>query len=139
MCRLWLFFAAFKIAAMIVLQGLRQHRAVRVARFMLVWFALSLGAAIASPLLNPQSTELICTGTGVMKLLVKSDDGSGSEVASRMLDCPLCATLAAPPPADNIGTQAPRFSGCVLQTARAANHVVRTAAPLLARGPPVFS
>ncbi len=48
----------------------------RITRFVLVWFVLSLGAAIASPLVSPQATELICSGTGVMKLLVKNADGT---------------------------------------------------------------
>jgi hypothetical protein len=69
-----------------------------IARFVLVWFALSIGTAIASPLVNPQAMELICSGTGVMKLVKQLDDGS-TEPGSLTLDCPLCANLSAPPPA----------------------------------------
>ena len=50
------------------LQTLRNSH--QLIRLVLVWFVLSLGAAIASPLVNPQAAELICTGTGVMKLMV---------------------------------------------------------------------
>jgi len=73
------------------------HAARLIARWVLVWFALSLSAAIASPLVNPQSTEMVCSAAGVMKLVVHYDDGS-TELAGLSLDCPLCANLGAPPP-----------------------------------------
>ena len=54
------------------------------ARFVLVWFALAIGVAIASPIVNPQAIELICSGSGgAMKLLVKSDDGARNCPATR--------------------------------------------------------
>ena len=56
------------------------------ARFVLVWFALSIGAAIASPLIQPKDILLICTGSGAMKVLVQADDGS-----TEMTDCQQCA------------------------------------------------
>ena len=78
-----------------ILQTLRNAQTI--ARFVLVWFVLSMGAAIASPLVNPQAMELICSGTGVMKLVKQLDDGS-TEPGSLTLDCPLpgvCADAAA--------------------------------------------
>ena len=80
---------------MFSLQSLRNAH--RLTRLVLVWFALSLGVAVASPILNPQASELICSGAGVMKLIVMTDDGA-NEVSGSMLDCPLCATGGAPPP-----------------------------------------
>ena len=124
-----------------ILQTLRNAR--RITRLVLVWFVLSLGAAIASPLVNPQATELICSGTGVMKLLVKNADGTiddgGTEVASRMLDCPLCASVSAPPPARSVAAEPAQPLGYVLQTIPAAQIAARTAAPPPGRGPPAFS
>lgn len=38
------------------------------ARFVLVWFALSIAAAIASPLVRPQALELICSLVGGQQL-----------------------------------------------------------------------
>ena len=78
------------------MQTLRNARSI--ARFVLVWFALSMGVAIASPLVKPQAMELICAGTGVMKFVKQGADGS-AEPVSLTLDCPLCANLGAPPPA----------------------------------------
>ena len=119
------------------LQTLRSAH--RIARLVLVWFLLSLGVAIASPLVNPQSTELICSGTGVMKLLVKNADGSSTEAATRMLDCPLCASISAPPPAAKVAAEPAQPLGYVLQTIPAAQIAALTAAPPPGRGPPVFS
>ncbi|MBL0252724.1 MAG: hypothetical protein IPQ12_09165 [Polaromonas sp.] len=45
------------------------------ARLVLVWFALSLGVAIASPVVNPQDLQMVCTGSGAMKLVVTNADG----------------------------------------------------------------
>jgi hypothetical protein len=124
-----------------LLQTLRNAH--RITRLVLVWFVLSLGAAIASPLVNPQAAELICTGTGVMKLLVKNIDGTvdegGTEVASRMLDCPLCASVTAPPPAAKATAEPAQPLGYVLQTIPAAHIAARTAAPPPGRGPPASS
>jgi hypothetical protein len=120
-----------------LLQTLRSAH--RITRFMLVWFALSLGAAIASPLINPQSTELICSGSGVMKVLVKNADGSNTEVVNRMLDCPMCATVAAPPPvaAPIVGPVQPL--ACTVESIPSARIATLASGPHRARGPPVFS
>ncbi|MFA7160349.1 MAG: DUF2946 domain-containing protein [Kiritimatiellia bacterium] len=109
------------------------------ARLVLVWFALSLGAAVASPLIKPQAMELVCSGSGAMKLLVKSDDGS-KDASSFTLDCPLCATSSAPPPPDAQQSAEPMHAlAHVLQGIAAAHIASLTAAPLPARGPPAFS
>src|SRR4051812_25584173 len=75
------------------MQGLRNAR--RIARLVLAWFALSLGVAIAAPLVQPANIEVVCSGSGALKLLVKGDGGSTS--STHTLDCPLCAGLDAPP------------------------------------------
>ncbi len=108
------------------------------ARFVLVWFVLSLGAAVASPMVKPQSMELVCTGTGVIKVLVKSDDGV-KEVSSHTLDCPLCATAGTPPPVTQAKVEPVFPLSHVLQPIAAAHIAWLTAAPLPARGPPAFS
>ena len=109
------------------------------ARFVLVWFALSIGAAVASPLIKPQDILLICTGSGAMKVLVTADDGSIQEVASRAMDCPLCMTPGAPPPVARVMAEPAQPLGYALQGIPAAHIAWLTAAPLPARGPPTFS
>lgn len=118
-----------------ILQSLRGAHLL--ARFVLVWFALSIGAAIASPIVKPQAMELICSGAGVMKLLFKTDDGT-KEVSRHTLDCPLCVTSSAPPPVARLTAEPVQPLAHVLQSIPAARMAALTAAPLPARGPPVF-
>ena len=110
-----------------------------IARFVLVWFALSIGVAMASPIVKPLAMELICSGAGVMKLLLKGDDAD-QQLASHTLDCPLCATSSAPPPALlRWGGQPVSALGHVRPRIESAHIASLTAAPLPARGPPAFS
>ena len=103
------------------------------ARLVLAWFALSIGVAVAAPLVKPVGVELICSA-GVMKLLVKSDDGS--KTSSHTLDCPLCASLDAPPSVPQADVPfVPALSHAV-QSIPSARIAALTAAPLPARGPP---
>ena len=109
------------------------------ARFVLVWFALSIGVAIASPIVKPQAIELICSGAGVMKVLLKTDDGSQGAVHLTM-DCPLCVSNSAPPPpAVHLGTEPPHALAHVMQSIAVTHVVSLTAVPPPARGPPAFS
>nr|MDP2191234.1 DUF2946 domain-containing protein [Rhodoferax sp.] len=109
-----------------------------IARFVLVWFALSIGVATASPIVKPQAMELICTGSGVMKLLVKTDDGS-TKAGSHTLDCPLCPSIGAPPPVARQAAGPVPVPAHALQGIPAAHIASLSAAPLPARGPPAFS
>ena len=43
------------------------HRSL--ARLVLVWFALFIGVAIASPILNPTETQMVCSSAGGMKMV----------------------------------------------------------------------
>ncbi|MDO8772822.1 MAG: DUF2946 domain-containing protein [Burkholderiaceae bacterium] len=115
------------------------QRSIRlIARWVLISFALSLGVAIASPMVKPRPMELICTGAGIMKLVASTGDGS-IELVNPTLDCPMCANLGAPP--STIGSVVePVFdlaSACMpLEAARIAS-LLR--GPWQARAPPVFS
>ncbi len=105
-------------------------------RLVLAWFVLSLGVAVASPIVKPQDILLVCTGSGAMKVLVKAADGSASDVASNSMDCPLCVSLAAPPPVTRLNAEPAQPLAYALQAIPAAHIAARTAAPLPARGPP---
>jgi hypothetical protein len=113
-----------------------------IARFVLAWFALYLGAAVASPLVHPSdSFELVCSGAGTAKLIKKSDSGdSGTAVHAGSMDCPLCAPGGAPPPSVPAMVVAPTQPlAHVLRPIPAARIAAITAAPLPARGPPLVS
>jgi Protein of unknown function (DUF2946) len=85
------------------MQAFRQLRSL--TRFVLVWFALFIGVATSAPLVGGDGLQMVCTGTGVMKLIDSSDDGktidlnggagraAGTKAAAGM-DCPLCASVA---------------------------------------------
>jgi hypothetical protein len=114
-------------------------QSLRAARFLVrlvaAWFVLSMAAAIASPLVKPQAMELICSGSGAVKLLIKSDDGR-TQLASHTLDCPLCASLSAPPPVARLTAEPVQPLSHMLQAIPAAHLAALTAAPPPARGPP---
>nr|WP_315246627.1 hypothetical protein [uncultured Albidiferax sp.] len=111
--------------------------ACRLARWVLLCFALSLGVAIASPLTHPQAMELVCSSAGTVKLLVTAPDGS-TQVVSQMGECPLCITAGAPPPAPDSRVAEPvQPLSYALRSIPAAHIASTAAAPLPARGPPV--
>jgi hypothetical protein len=107
-----------------------------IARFVLVWFALSIGVAIASPLVKPQALELICSSSGVMKLQAQPD----SDILKHTLDCPLCATNLAPPtPFVRLTAEPVQPLAYVMQSIPAAHIASLNAIPPPARGPPGLS
>ncbi len=109
-----------------------------ITRFTLVWFALFVCVAAATPLVTPQSLEMVCSGSGVMKLVIHGDDGAG--VASgHSLDCSLCGAVGAPPPVSISLPALPQPLAYALQGIPQARIAALTCAPLPARGPPTFS
>ncbi|PLC01567.1 hypothetical protein CY658_30705 [Variovorax sp. RO1] len=108
----------------------------RLGRWVLLWFVLSLGVAVASPMVHPQAMELVCSGAGTIKVVVHTEDGVQDMGATHM-DCPLCVLTGAPPPPPlATAFDAPLPLGRMLQPIPAARHAAATAAPLPARGPP---
>ena len=109
------------------------------AKLALLWFALTLGAAVASPMVNPQTELVICTGAGMLKVVL-TDDGTVTTAATAdagdALFCPLCLLAGAPPPAQAHTPQVPRPLSHVRQNTPAVPIAVLTAAPPPARGPP---
>jgi len=108
------------------------------ARLVLAWFVLSLGAAMAGPLIKPQAIQWVCSTGGAVKLVVSSDDGTPS-LAHATLDCPLCMTPGAPPPAALTTLPAPSPLAHAVRPLVAAVIAGRTAAPLPPRGPPALT
>ena len=50
-----------------------------VARFVLAWFALYLGAAVAAPLLTPGGYAVICSADGIARVVQTDDAGEPDE------------------------------------------------------------
>ena len=109
----------------------------RLGRLVLLWFALSLGAAIASPIVHPQALELVCSTAGAIKVVVQTEDGA-QDLGATHLDCPMCLLTGAPPPAPLQALPHPLPLAHAVQPIPAARIAAATAAPLPARGPPAL-
>ena len=119
------------------LQCLRESRTI--VRWMLVWFCMSIGVAIASPVVHPQTLTLVCTTVGSVKLVAPGDtDQSAPVTQAHMLDCVLCLSAGAPP-AVAISVAAPQDLTQAYRPAYVAPLVWRTAEPTSARDPPRLS
>ena len=116
------------------MQTLRHAR--QLTRFVLVWFALALGVAMASPLVSPKSIDVVCSSGGVMKM-VASDDGDQAPSSSAM-DCPLCLSVAFPPAPLALQVVKPSPLSHALQPIAAGHTALATAPPLPSRGPPAL-
>lgn len=108
----------------------------RLARFVLAVWVLALGAATASSLVRPGALALVCAASGGTELRLV-DGGALPALGAAALDCPLCLPALPPPPVADGRAEpmpTPAWAG---RSPPAAPHVVRAAAPLAARGPPV--
>lgn len=124
----------------VIMRAMQTLRTARfIARLVLACFVLSLGVAIASPLVNPQSMELVCASGGAMKLIVKNADGGADEVRGHTLDCPMCLPLGAPLPQVQSVPVVPSALAHALRPLVAAHIAGRSAAALPPRGPPTNS
>ncbi|MBY0455116.1 MAG: DUF2946 family protein [Burkholderiaceae bacterium] len=119
------------------MHALRQAHSL--TRWMLVWFALTLASAVASPLLGVQGgVQMVCTAGGIKLVAQNGDDAVAA--GGFALDCPLCSTAHAPPPvAPSLAPVVVQPLAYRLQPIVAARIAALTAPPLPARGPPHFS
>lgn len=108
------------------------------ARLVLAWLLLTLGVAVAAPLVQPQAMEIVCsTGAGAKMVFVASDD-EAPLVAPATLECLLCLGASAPPAAIALPALGP-VPEAQPPSVRSALRIVAThGAPLPARGPPTL-
>lgn len=107
-------------------------------RLVLTWFVLSLGVAIASPMVHPKSMQFICSASGAVMVSFQVDDDGDRDPRFSAADCPLCTAVGAPPPAAASKVSMPLPLGRALQSIPAARLAAATASPLPARGPPAL-
>ncbi|NBY53865.1 MAG: DUF2946 domain-containing protein [Betaproteobacteria bacterium] len=109
-----------------------------IAKLVLVWFALFLGSAIASTVIEPGSMQMVCTAGGGMKMVDTSGDDGGIGATASM-DCPVCASVTAPPPPP-LTVHFEKLSPLAhaLHPIAAARIASVTAPPLPSRGPPIL-
>lgn len=111
-------------------------------RLVLVWFVLTLGAAVAAPVLQPKTMTLVCSEAGNRVVVLDADGATVPDAmpgASHTLDCPLCLPAAPPPPQPRaLPTPAQPVAGAVPPVVSAIVAAL-IGAPLPARGPPSLS
>jgi len=115
-----------------LLHTLRRSRAL--ARWILLWWCMALGAAVAAPLMQAAQHTLVCSASGSITV---QDSGAPDAPVSPHLDCVLCLAAGAPP-----RTLAPvpgaSLAPCLLiGQAASLSPLPRTAAPPPGRGPPL--
>ena len=108
------------------------------ARLVLVWFALFIGVAIASPILNPTETQMVCSSAGVMKMVASGEEGVDAQATTSM-DCPLCAPVVLPAASRSVGLEKVSPLAHLLHPVAAVLVASLTAPPLPSRGPPFIS
>lgn len=114
----------------------KQHLSQFLARIVLAWFMLFIGASVASPWVKPVDLQLVCSAAGEAKLVSLDDDGQASAHANHLLDCPACMPSALPGPDTSLSAPAMLPTPFVLTPLEEARIAAITAAPLPARGPP---
>lgn len=108
------------------------------ARLILAWFMLTIGAAIASPIVHPQALQLVCTTGNAMKLVVGNDGADATPPGHHTLDCPLCLHFSAPAPQAQTVVEPQQPLAHALLPAVRATITALVGAPLPPRGPPAF-
>ncbi len=115
----------------------RIRQASHLARFVLVWFVMSVGIAMASPWVSPKSIDMVCTASGAMKL-VASDDADTAEQNVHTMDCALCMAVGIPPASIKSQFTKPSPLSHALNSIEAAHIAAATAPPFPSRGPPAL-
>ena len=123
------------IRVMSSLQTLRDAQ--RLTRFVLVWFALFIGVAVASPLVQPRSLQMVCSAMGGMKMVL--DDASDTPVVSGGMACPLCTQITAPGTPVALSLEVANHLAHALRPIPSAHIAWLSGSPLPPRGPPAFS
>lgn len=109
------------------------------ARFVLVWFVLFVGVSVASPLVNPQAGQMVCSAMGGMKMVSADETGGDAVKLSSSMDCPLCAPVAAPPTPVVLSFETTSDLAHALRPIPSAHIAWLTGSPLPPRGPPAHS
>jgi hypothetical protein len=105
-------------------------------RLVLAWFVLTLTVAVASPFVTHQSFDLICTGSGLVKLAhADADDNSNTHA----LDCPACLPGLSPTAHHRVDLQAHHLKDVWLEGRWLSAHLTPMHRPFAPRGPPGFS
>jgi len=106
------------------------------ARLVLAAILLTLGVAMASPIVAPKAMEMVCSAGGAMKLVIVDAQDDAGTANQHTLDCALClpqflSTLLLSQPA-----RQPQPLAHALTPIEQARIAALVGAPLPPRGPP---
>lgn len=80
------------------MEAIQCLRNVRVlARLVLTLYVLTIGVAIAAPLVHDDPLTLLCTAAGGVKLVQVDTDDDTPRTETHLLDCVMCLTSTLPP------------------------------------------
>ena len=113
------------------------HQMRRLARLVLAWYVLFLGVSVLAATLQPKTLDVVCSSMGIMKVVVHGEGGDAKVSAG--MDCPLCASVTAPPSPVSVHFEKLSPLAHALQPVAAAHIASVTAPPLPSRGPPASS
>lgn len=103
---------------------------------LLAWFALTLGVAMAAPLIAPKAMELLCSDGGSLKLVVVNKDGDVVNSGQHTQDCALCLPASLPTSDTPLQLTQPQPLAHALTLIEQARIAALVGAPLPPRGPP---
>lgn len=107
------------------------------ASLVLAWLVLTLGVAVASPMVQPKMLEMVCTSAGGMQMVELGGDEQMA-ASPHALDCPMCLVLTPPPVSLALHLAQPQPLGRALQPVVSARIAALVGAPLPPRGPPAL-
>lgn len=114
----------------------------RLVRAVLLMYVLTLGVAMASPMIRSDAMSLICTSTGYKLIGQTSGDSTPGKIqpGQHLLDCPLCTATGIPPAFScEPVCEPPHTLSYATRSIPAARLASIVSAPLPARGPPLIS
>ncbi len=112
----------------------------RMRAAVVIWLALGMLAAFASPLLRPVRYEVVCGTHGKAQLIVHEDDnfgkGKSRPASPHAMDCALCVVNSCAPPPEHPAMPQAIVHLIVTRSPAPVHAVAIMATPPPARAPP---
>jgi len=110
------------------------RKSTALARWVLLWWCMALGVAVAAPWVQPVQHTLVCSALGAVTL---QDTGAPDTPLAPHLDCVLCLSAGAPPVSISALPLANAAPLLYASPNSALGPQSRSAAPPPGRGPPL--
>ena len=107
-----------------------------ICRLLLICYCAMLGAGTLAPMVTGSQWQVVCLGSGGVKMVAVDLDGDSEMGAESPMSCPLCQPATLPPVHRSIEHLLPQPLQHALRPAVVARLTAIAGAPLPARGPP---